>query len=648
MDAPIPDRPLADAAAARAAASLGQALLDQGLAGQAEARLIQALKLDPGLAQARMDLSRCRLLRGRPQEALDLADQALDLRPEDPEALFRRANALAALSRVPEALADYRQALDHWPDFPEALVNLGLTLDVTGDRDGAESALRRALAARPGFALAACNLARLLEGSGRLDEAAQAYRTALDSDPRMAEALSGLTALTQRQARLSDLPPLFARMRELAADPDPGVLPPSPFVLLTVTDDPALNLACATKYARRHFPSLPPEDQAPREASPDPRLAVGYASADFHEHATAYLLSEILELHDRSRFRIEAFSFGPPDECPARTRIRAACEAFHDLRPLSDADAAAFIRTRNLDLLVDLKGYTAGSRTGILARRPAPVQVNYLGYPGTMGADFMDYLIADPVVLPPGSQVHYAERPVILPRCCQPNDRKRPRPGHPQGRGPDRAALGLPASGFVFCSLGNPAKITPDLFSVWMELLRNLPGSVLWLLATNPRVPDNLRAEAARARMDPDRLVFAPVLPLARHLARYPAADLFLDTFPYTGHTTMSDALWAGLPAVTIAGRGFASRVAASLLANAGLPQLAAPDPAAYAALALTLAQNPDRLATLRAHLAAVRTTCPLFDSPTHTRHLEAAYTEMTRLHRTGRPPHPLVLRVRG
>jgi protein O-GlcNAc transferase len=365
------------------------------------------------------------------------------------------------------------------------------------------------------------------------------------------------------------------------------------------------------------------------------RIRVAYLSADLHEHATAYLMAELFERHDRERFEVTAVSWGPQVASPMRTRLQQAFEHFVDVRGRGDVEVAHWLREQEIDIAVDLKGYTFDARLGILAQRPVPVQVNYLGYPGTLAAPYIDYLIADAVVIPPEARMHYAEQVVWLPDSYQVNDRQRVI----AARTPSRGELGLPERGIVFCSFNNNYKLTPEVFALWMRLLQQVEGSVLWLLEGNAAVAANLRREAQVRGIAPERLVFAPRAPLPEHLARQRTADLFLDTLPCNAHTTASDALWAGLPLVTCLGATFAGRVAASLLTAVGLPELITPSLAEYEALALRLATDPEALAAVKAKLARNRDTYPLFDSDRTRRHLEAAYVTMWERYQRGEAP---------
>ncbi len=365
------------------------------------------------------------------------------------------------------------------------------------------------------------------------------------------------------------------------------------------------------------------------------KIRVAYLSADFHEHATTHLMAGLFEHHDADRFEITAISFGPDRRDDMRRRLSKAFGRFIDVRGKSDREVALLLREMEIDIAVDLKGYTQGSRPGILAQRPAPVQINYLGMPATMGTSCMDYIIADAWVIPPEDHLHYAERILYLPDSYQATDDSRNIDAH----APSRADLSLPEEDFVFCCFNNNYKITPDLFTLWMRLLHQVSGSVLWLLEDNPVATRNLRAEARRRGIAPERLVFAPRVAAGAHLARHRCADLCLDTLPYNAHTTASDALWAGLPVLTCAGTTFAGRVAASLLSAAGLPELITRDLDHYAALALELARNPARLRDIRARLAHNRDTCPLFATDRFRRHLESAYTILWERGRRQEPP---------
>jgi predicted O-linked N-acetylglucosamine transferase (SPINDLY family) len=361
---------------------------------------------------------------------------------------------------------------------------------------------------------------------------------------------------------------------------------------------------------------------------------VGYLSSDFHEHATAYLISQILEQHDRARFEVSAYSYGIDDASPARRRIELGVERFVEAREMSDRAVAERIRADGIDVLLDLKGYTLGARNGVLAFRPCPIQVNFLGFPGTLGAPFYDYIIGDPNVTPTEHAPDYSEKIAQMPVCYQPNDRSRA-----IGPRPTRAACGLPERGFVFCSFNVPYKITSEMFDIWCRLLQRVENSVLWLYKASAQARHNLTVEAQRRGVAASRLVWAEPVHQTQHLGRLQLADLFLDTRPVCAHTTASDALWAGVPIITCPGETFVSRVAASILQAADLPELIAPDLARYESQALALAGDSDRMKTLKERLAQSRERCALFDSVRYTRGLEALFTRMHERYRQGLPP---------
>ncbi|MBK3774075.1 tetratricopeptide repeat protein [Azospirillum brasilense] len=588
---------------------------------------------------------------GRWGEAVAANMVAARLAPDDAGVRHNLANALAAAGRRDEAVAEYRKVLRLQPDSPAAAVDLAVELCGLHDTVGALALLRGAIGRHPEHAVAWRILGQTLTGALRPDAGLDALRRAVALDPgdqggwedlaaaatladRIAPSIEAsrrvrrlspaynpaLAQLVQQQRHACDWRDLPALESDLIGRLRAGALGVPPFGLLAVDTTPADQRAAAERWARQKARGVP---TVARPAIPgDGRLRVGYLSADFHEHATAYLMAELLERHDRTRFAVTAYSTGIDDGSPMRRRLTTAVERFVDLRDRSDRDAAQAIAADGIDILVDLKGYTAFARTAILAARPAPVQVNWLGYPGTMGADFIDVILADAVTIPPGEEEFYSEAVVRLPHCYQPNDRHRAI----AERTPTRADCGLPEDGFVFCCFNSPYKLTPALFDVWARLLRAVPGSVLWLYAGNPLVAGYLRREAAARGVAPERLVFAPPRPLAEHLARHRLADLFLDTLPYNAHTTASDALWTGLPVLTCRGATFAGRVAASLLDTVGLPELVTDSPAAYEALALDLARDPGRLAGLKARLATARTASPLFDGDRFARDLEDAY----------------------
>jgi predicted O-linked N-acetylglucosamine transferase (SPINDLY family) len=407
----------------------------------------------------------------------------------------------------------------------------------------------------------------------------------------------------------------------------------SPFGYMAIAESDRDLRTCATIYSADHFPPVTINLSGQRR--PRGKIRIGYSSGEFRAQATSFLMAELWELHDRDRFELVAFDNGWDDGSPWRARIAAAFDEIVDITRLSDVDAAALVGRKAIDILVNLNGFFGEPRQGVFACRPCPIQVNFLGFPGTLGASYMDYLIADEVVIPPSSRSFYTEKIVTLPGSYQPNDRRRPIADEV----PSRADLGLPPDAFVFCCFNNHYKLTPRMFDVWARLLAQIEGSVLWLLQDDQAAADNLRREAGARGIASERLVFATRQPLAAHLARHAAADLFLDTLPCNAHTTASDALWAGLPVLTVCGTTFPGRVAASLLAAVGIPEMVAPDLQQYEARALELARNRPALELVRRKLAANRATAPLFDTPRFVRQIENAYVRMYERHEAGLPP---------
>lgn len=585
----------------------------------------------------------------------------------DPRAL---ANAVASLlERGDLASADRALALALADKRPPVatLVNAGQLRRAQGRPVEAEAFFREAVRRDPGHAKARFNLAITLIALDRLDEAAVALTLLLERDRRDGAALSALGWLRGKQKRFPEALECFGRAEaagmevgigmseaalgyahacdwsrrdlftaHLRASLAKGGVMVDRFAVMAHADDPALQRRAGEAVARTLLATLGSPPILPRPPPPaGRRIRVGYLSSDFHRHATAELLVGVLEHHDRERFAVTAYSFGPDDDSAMQHRVRAAPERVVPLGLQSAHATVAHMRADQLDILVDLKGYTEGARPEIAALRAAPVQVSHLGYPASMGAPWIDYMIGDATVLPFAEQPHWAERIVHLPQCYQPNDPARAAP--PPDR--DRAAHGLPATGIVFACFNNSYKFTPERFALWMRLLQAEPESVLWLLESNPLAAANLGTAATAAGVDPARLVFAPLADPVSHLARHGCADIFLDTAPYGAHTTASNALWMGVPVVTLPGRCFASRVAASLLASCGLAALIAADDDAYVAIARALARAADLRAAIGTTLVERRATLPAFDTARYTRALEASYLRMVERAASGEPP---------
>jgi protein O-GlcNAc transferase len=609
--------------------NLGTVEQELGRLGDALAAFSQAIALDPAYAQAHFNRGVILQLQGRLDEAIAAYRVAMNLRPDHVEAVTNAGIVLQELGRLDEAALAFEQAVKLRPAAAEPYNNVGIALLARGQAAEAVTAFQRALALKPDYAEAFHNMGNAWRELGKPEGAIAAYGQALRLRPDDADAFAQLvyqrwracdwTGYAADQQRLLDL------VRQGARIP--------PFFLLATNAGPADQLACARCWVEP-LGRAAPQTFAPRTSRPGDRIRLGYLSADLHQHATAYLTAELFERHDRARFEVVAYSYGPDDASPLRRRLTDAFDRFVDIRPLSHAQAAQRIHADAIDILIDLKGHTLNARTAIMAARPAPIQVNYLGYPGTMGADFIDYIVADRTVVPPDQEPYFSENLVALPGSYQPNDTRRA-----IAPAPSRRDCGLPPDGFVFCCFNSSYKISPAFFAMWMRLLRATPASVLWLLESNPLARRNLRREAEERGVDPERLVFAPIKPIAEHLARHRHADLFLDTLPCNAHTTASDALWAGLPVLTCAGATFAGRVAASLVAATGLPELVAPSLEAYERLALDLARTPQRLRELRERLQTNRVAAPLFYISAYVRNIEAAYARMWEIWRAGQSP---------
>jgi protein O-GlcNAc transferase len=555
----------------------------------------------------------------RPEAALESFDRAIAIDPCFAPAYFNRGNVLEAEGEREAALASYDKAIAVEPSA-DAYCNRGNVQKSLGQWAAALASYDEAIAMRPGFAGAHGNRGNVLMQLKQLAAAIDSYDRALALDPDL-KFLRGERRFARMQ--LCDWTGLQADLSEIQARLDRGEAASSPFPLLALVDDPPLHRKAAQLWMRDKCPANPALGPLP----PRPRhekIRIGYFSADFRNHPVSLLTAELFETHDRSRFEVSAYSFGPDTQDEMRLRLQKAFDRFIDVRTLSDRDIALLARRMELDIAIDLGGFTGECRPGIFALRAAPLQLSYLGYLGTLAADYMDYLIADPLIVPASLRPHYAEKILYLP-SYQANDSKRYIAEKPFSR----EELGLPARGFVFCCFNANYKFTPDTFSLWMRILEQVQGSVLFLYADSPAVAANLQLEARRRGVDPHRLIFGERLPMAQYLARYRAADLFLDTLPYNAGTTASDALWAGLPVLTCTGQSFASRVAASLLSALALPELITHSPEHYESLAVALATDPPRLAHLRQRLASQRLAAPLFNTPLFTRRLEAAYSHI-------------------
>jgi protein O-GlcNAc transferase len=628
----------------------------------------RALKLEPNLVPALYNRAVVLAALNRPEEALAAYERCLRTGPGNLEALSNRGVLLLEMKRPEEALASFDEALKAAPNLPKTLNNRGNALSSLHRFHEAVESFDRALALEPNFFEALRNRGAALRKLGSFDAALASFDAALKlkADPpammeraevlvdlkRYPEVIDGLTQLLEvapqadyaqglrlhLQALACDWRDYERHARELLAAVDAGARADFPFPLLSATDSAAAQQRCARSFGAHKFPAAAPLWRGKRYKNS--RIRVAYVSGDLRQHPVSALMVRIFENHDRDRFEIAAISLQPEEASPIGHRVRAAFDSFIDVSRMSDRAVAELLRKQRVDIAVDLMGYTKGSRTAILAHRPAPIQVNYLGYPGTLGLPYIDYLIADEFLIPAASRAHYAEKIVWLPECFQPNDDQRAF-AHLI---PHRRQFGLPDFGMVFCCFNNHYKINPHCFDIWMRLLRSVAGSVLWLVAEEPGVQDNLRREAQQRGVDPARLVFAPRIPYDEHLARLRCADLFLDTLPFNAGTTASDSLWAGVPLITCVGNAMAARMAGSLLTSVGLPELITHELAEYEALALRLATMPALMADARSKLERHRLKTPLFDSQRLCRHLESAYLAMWERCESGKQPEHMAV----
>ena len=601
-----------------------------GRAHEAGADLKKAISLDRTSIDAWHILGQSYLARGQYAEALSSWTNGLTHASNHAGMLHDRAFLLNALARYTDAADDFERLIALNANDAAAWQGRGIALARLNHEKEALESFSQALRFRPDDTVSLYNRAAILSRLKRYSEAASDLEglIAIDPDFPLARGL-----LLNTRLYLCDWTGLDRQREDIDAGLSRGLNVVHPFTYLLISDSPGSQLACARLHTARAYPARSPIYRG--EQYSHEKVRVAYVSGDFYQHAVPSLIAGVLENHDRNRFEIFGVSYGGSDQSPMRKRLEEACTRFFDVRERDDGAIAALLRNLEIDIAVDLKGFTGPERPGILAHRPSPVQVNYLGYPGTMGAEYIDYLIADRTVIPPQHRQFYSEQIVYLPDTYQANDSTR-------AIAPDpitRSDAGLPESAFVFCCFNGSQKILPPAFDSWMRILSLSENSVLWLLHDNQDAAANLRREASARGIAAERLIFARYEPPDRHLARLRLADLVLDTLPYGAHTTASDALWAGVPVLTCIGSSFAGRVAASLLTAAGLTELITHLAVDYEAMAQKFANTPGLLSKIRDKLARNRDSCALFDTVRMTRNLEAAYVEMWQRHRRGESP---------
>jgi len=595
----------------------------------------KALAIVPENAEVYSNMGNALQEQGKLEEAIEAYNKALAIKPDYADAYYNMGNALQEQGKLEEAIAAYNKSLSIQPDNAEAYSNMGATLQEQGKLKYSIEAFSNALTLQPDNAEAYNNMGMSLIYQGKLEEAIAAFNKALAIQPDY-EAARG-----QKLHQLAHICDWDAIGKDSTLIPSLGTSEKfvPPFVMLSLEDAPDSHRIRSEVYAKAMYPQRPLPLPALPSKKPK-RIRIGYFSADFHNHATMYLMAKVFAAHDRQKFEVYAYSYGPDANDQMRQVLIKSVDVFEDVREMGFKDTALRSRQDKIDIAVDLKGHTQDQRLGIFAYRPAPTQISYLGYPGTIGAEFIDYIVADPVVVPSNRRSAYSEEIIYLPHTYQPNDDKRVI----SQKVTTKADMGLPEDGFVFCCFNSNYKISPAEFDIWMRLLGKVNGSVLWLLKSNRWAEQNLQREAEKRGIQANRLVFAEKLPHDQHLGRQKHADLFIDTFNVNAHTTASDALWAGLPIVTKLGQGFAARVAGSLLNAVGLTELITENEQDYEALILELATNPVKLANVREKLAVNRLSQPLFDTQQYTKHLEDAYQQAYQNYFEGKSPQTIVV----
>ncbi len=623
--------------------SLGDAFLGQGKLDEAVSCYQKALQLKPDLAAAHNNMGNAFNDQGKLNDAISCYEKALQLRPDWAGTRYNMGNVFENLGKSDEAIASYQKAVEIQPDYAEAYNSLGNAFQDQGKLNEAISCYRKALRLKPNYAEAYNGMGSAFDDLDDLGEAISCFQEAVRLKSNLADAYVHLAHLLRQTCDWQKLEGPTAKLQDLTKKAiDKGTrIGESPFISITTHDDISRNFAIAMLWSNdiaRTMSNLKVHFSFDDRTSRKSRIAVGYLSNDFCDHATAHLILSLFGLHNRDEFEVFCYSYGEDDGSYYRKRIQRDCDKFVDLGNLSHADAARCIFEDQVDILVDLKGYTKGSRLQICALRPAPVQVSYLGFPGTTGADFFDYILTDRIVTPEDHAPYYRENFVYLPHCYQVNDHTQPI----SETNSKREDFGLPGGSFLFCSFNHPYKIDPLMFDIWMKILGRVPEGVLWLSRANEAAEKNLKREAEVRGQKSDRLIFGKNLPKDQHLARLRLADLALDTRICNGHTTTSDALWVGVPVITLQGNHFASRVSASILTAIGLPELIAHSLEDYETLAVRYARHPSELQAIRHRLAKNRLTQPLFDTLPFVRNLETAYKEMWKIYSTGEAPRQI------
>ena len=634
--------------------NLGVIYQESGELDSALHHLEDAVRIMPEFAEAFNNLGNVYKELNQPDKALDCYKNAVAINPNYSDSHYELGNILQDLGQLDEAVESYQKTLAIKQDKVEAHYALGNILQDLGQFNASIESYEKAISITPENDNFHHSLAIVLHKSGQFEKALESYKKAIFINPKHAEAYFNLGNLMLELKQLDEavLNYEFALnlksgiecnfgnlfhtkmhlcrwdnfsndLKELLNKINYGEKTIDPFSLSALIDDAKIQLKNAEITVKDRFPMNNALSKISKYSN-HTKIRIGYFSADFNEHPVSFLSAELYELHDRSQFEIYAFSFGPDTNDEMNLRIKEGVDNFYDVQMMSNNDIALLSRSLEIDIAIDLGGFTANNRVDIFALYPAPIQINYLGYPGTMGANFFDYIVADETLIPEDQKSNYSENIIYLPNCYMPQDRSRKVSNNPI----TRQDCNLPEESFVFCCFNNSFKITPKEFDIWMRLLSKIDGSVLWLLKANKSSENNLRTEAKKRGVEPNRLIFADKLGVEEHLARQRLADLFLDTFNFNAHTTASDALWVGLPVLTKIGKGFAARVASSLLTSLEIPELITTSENEYEALALDLATNFKKLSLIKKKLVGKRTSAPLFDTEVYTKNLEKAYTK--------------------
>ena len=590
----------------------------------------QAILLKQNYAEAYYNLGNLLKELGKFDEAEKNYNQAIKHRPNFVQAFINLANLLKELHRFDEAEKNYNRAIKLGPNFAQTFNNLANLLKELGRFDEAEKNYNQAIKLRPNFAEAFNNLANLLRAQSKFDESLIKFKEALKINPELATAEAEIFFLEASIGDHSNFKDLHKESSRL------GISTKSiePFPGLSWVDNPSQQLQRSINYVAEKF-KQDPINLSIKSKVPSKRIKIGYISGDFHNFPTMHLLVGVLEAHNRERFEIYAFSYTLRQNDELRERISLGVDHFIDVNDLSSKEIANLIQSKNIDISIDLSGYTRKSRSEIFQYRMSPIQINYLGYPSTMGANFIDYIIADPITIPVEYRNFYSEKIIYMPHTYQPNDNKR-KIATTMSK---RVDFNLPEKGFVFCCFNQIYKISPKEFNIWMRLLKNVNNSVLWLINSNKWVERNFSKEAKQQGIDPSRIIFAKKLSHSEHLARHKHADLFIDTFNYNAHTTASDALWSGLPIVTKQGKQFSARVTSSLLTACGLPELITKNEKEYEELIYELATNPKKLKTISSKLSENKTNKPLFNTKQYTDNFENGLQQAYDLYFNGEHP---------